>query len=88
MYLCNELAYLGKRVIVSGLNADYETVPFKTTMDLVSIAEYVDKLLAICVKCGNQATINKRIIANNNRIVVGDSEAYEARCRDCYLKGL
>jgi len=82
--VCNELARQGKRVIVAGLDSDYRRKPFETVVNLVSTAEYVDKMRAICVLCGNPAHLTKRTISSSSRVVIGDTEAYEVRCRDCF----
>lgn len=83
--VCNNLARDGKRVIVSGLDSDYALQPFETTMLLVAMSEYVDKFRAVCVKCGNPAHFNKRLHGGTgNRVIVGDVDLYEARCRDCF----
>ena len=82
--ICNELADAGKRVVVAGLDTDYEGKPFETVMGLVCTSEYVDKLLAVCVSCGEPASRTYRTVKSvTGRIAVGDSELYEARCRFC-----
>lgn len=78
------LANGGKRVIVAGLDRDYRTVPFDPIPQLLALAEEITKMLAICVRCGNPATYTQRLIANEERIVIGGAQAYEARCRMCY----
>jgi thymidine kinase len=82
--ICNDLADMGKRVIVSGLDTDYEGKPFETTVSLMCSAEYVDKMLAVCVYCGEPAIHTYRTTKDDSRIVVGDTEVYEARCRRCF----
>ena len=82
--VCNELADQGKRVIVAGLDQDYKGLPFGYMPQLMSIAEYVTKNLAICVKCGNPANRTQRTIHKEEQILVGSTEAYEARCRNCH----
>lgn len=82
--VCNELADKGKRVIVAGLDQDYKGVPFEPIPQLLAIAEYITKTLAICVKCGNPADKTQRTIASKDRVVVGASDSYEARCRKCH----
>ncbi len=80
----------GKRVIVSGLDKDFRGEPFKVMGELLAIADVVDKLYAICVKCGNPATMSQRLIQgepahyNSPVIMVGSSELYEPRCRKCH----
>jgi len=82
--ICDRLAKEGKRVVVAGLDSDYARKPFETITQLVSSAEYVDKMRAICVMCGNPAHLNKRVVSSPSRVVIGDSEMYEARCRNCF----
>ncbi len=83
---CNELADSGKRVIVAGLDLDFRAEPFENMARLMATAEYVEKVLAICMQCGNPASRSQRLVASTNRFVVGDTETYEARCRRCYVK--
>jgi thymidine kinase len=75
------LANRGKRVIVAGLDLDYRGVPFEPLPHLMAMAEYVTKKLAICVICGNPADRSQRIIDVGGQVLVGEAEAYEARCR-------
>ena len=82
--ICDGLAKRGKRVIIAGLDSDFMRKPFSTVTRLISVSEYVDKMLAVCVVCGNPAHLNKRIVSSRSRVVVGDTEAYEVRCRDCF----
>ena len=82
--VCKYLADNGKRVIVAGLDQDYLGKPFENTMRLMAEAEYVTKLLAICVKCGNLANRTQRTVKKKDRIVVGSVGMYEARCRKCF----
>ncbi len=83
---CNALADAGKRVIVAGLDLDYRAEPFENMARLMATAEYVEKVLAICMQCGNPASRSQRLVDSINRFVVGDKETYEARCRRCYIK--
>lgn len=80
-----KLADQGKRVICAGLDTDYRGVPFDPIPQLLAIAEYIDKTLAICVVCGNPAKHTQRVVASNERVLVGATEAYEARCRNCFV---
>lgn len=80
----NALADRGYRVIVAGLDQDYRGEPFGSIPQLMAVAEYVTKNLAICVKCGNPANRTQRTIAKGEQILVGSTEAYEARCRNCH----
>lgn len=82
--ICNDLADKGKRVIVAGLDQDYRGVPFGYMPQLLAIAEYVTKNLAICVVCGNPANRTQRTVHQGDQILVGSTEAYEARCRNCH----
>lgn len=82
--VCNQLADRGLRVIVAGLDQDYKGEPFGYMPQLLAIAEYVTKNLAICVVCGNPANRTQRTIHKGDQILVGSTEAYEARCRNCH----
>ncbi len=82
--VCEDLANGGHRVIVAGLDLDYKGVPFEPMPHLMAVAEYVDKMLAICVICGNPADRSQRIVDSSNRVLVGESDAYEPRCRRCW----
>jgi len=82
--VCNELADDGKRVIVAGLDQDYKGVPFDPMPQLLATAEYITKTLAICVNCGNPADRTQRKTADQDRVVVGAGNIYEARCRKCH----
>ncbi len=88
--ICEYLANKGVRVIVSGLDRDFRGEPFSFMPKLLSLAEYVTKLSAVCVKCHTPATRTQRIIngkpANYHDpiIMVGAKDSYEARCRDCH----
>ncbi len=82
--VCNRLANEGKRVIVAGLDQDYRGVPFEPMPQLLAIAEYITKTLAICVECGNPADKTQRKTASSERVIVGASDIYEARCRKCH----
>lgn len=82
--ICNDLASNGKRVIVSGLDQDYRGIPFEPMPQLLAIAEYISKQLAICVVCGNPADKTQRKITSSERVVVGAADIYEARCRKCH----
>ncbi|HPF35966.1 MAG TPA: thymidine kinase [Candidatus Krumholzibacteria bacterium] len=79
-----KLANQGKRVIVAGLDMDYRGKPFAPMPELMAIAEYVTKQLAICVRCGNPAVHTQRLTHSRDKIVVGAQGTYEARCRRCF----
>lgn len=83
--VCNQLANDGKRVLVAGLDQDYCGIPFEPMPQLLAIAEYITKTLAICVVCGNPADKTQRKIISAERVVVGASDIYEARCRKCHF---
>lgn len=80
----NALAGRGVRVIVAGLDQDYLGRPFEPMPQLMAIAEYVDKTLAICMRCGAPANRTQRLVSSTDRVVVGGSHEYEARCRRCH----
>jgi thymidine kinase len=82
--VAQRLANMGKRVVVAGLETDYLGRPFEQVRDLMTVAEEVTKLLAICVRCGNPAKHTQRLVASEERILVGASGMYEARCRRCF----
>ena len=82
--VCNQLANSGKRVIVAGLDQDYRGIPFEPMPQLLAIAEYITKTLAICMACGNPADKTQRKTTSGERVIVGASDIYEARCRKCH----
>ena len=82
--VCNQLADSGKRVIVAGLDQDFRGRPFDPMPQLLSIAEYITKTLAICVRCGAPANRTQRLVESSDRLLVGDAGDYEARCRLCF----
>ena len=81
----NELAENGKRVIIAGLDQDYTGKPFEPMPQLLSIAEFITKTHAICVKCGATANYSQRTVESEARVEVGASDKYEARCRKCFV---
>jgi thymidine kinase len=83
--VCEALAARGIRVICAGLDQDYQGKPFEPMPQLLAVAEYITKELAICVVCGNPANRSQRISSRGERVVVGASESYEARCRKCHV---
>ncbi|MEA3356412.1 MAG: thymidine kinase [Candidatus Bipolaricaulota bacterium] len=91
--LCENLVALGKRVIVAGLDLTFAGEPFAPMPTLMALGDQVDKLQAVCVKCGKVATRTQRLIdgrpapVNGPVIKVGGKGTYEARCRDCYERG-
>jgi thymidine kinase len=84
VHVAEQLAGEGKRVIVAGLDQDYRGQPFEPMPYLLAVAEYITKTLAICVVCGNPADRTQRKTAGAERVIVGASEVYEARCRRCF----
>jgi thymidine kinase len=80
-----ELANAGKRVIIAGLDQDYTGKPFEPMPHLLSTAEFITKLHAICVKCGATANFTQRTVESEARVEVGASDKYEARCRKCFV---
>jgi thymidine kinase len=82
--VCSILADKGIRVIVAGLDMDYAGKPFGQMPNLLAIADYITKLHAICMKCGNIAGYSYRKTADVGQVVVGEKDAYEARCRTCF----
>ena len=85
--VCEALALRGIRVIVAGLDMDYRGVPFGPMPALLAIAEYVTKVHAICVHCGNLATHSYRLANGDAVVLLGEKEQYEPRCRTCYHQG-
>ena len=81
--VCEQLALKGVRVIVAGLDMDYKGNPFGEMPNLLSIADYITKLHAICMKCGNIANISYRKTADANQVLLGEKDIYEPRCRQC-----
>ena len=82
--VCDALANQGKRVIIAGLDQDYLGKPFEPMPQLLAIAEYITKTLAICMVCGAPANHTQRLVASHERVVVGGQGTYEARCRHCF----
>ena len=85
--VCQTLALRGIRVIVAGLDMDYKGRPFGAMPHLLAVADYITKLHAICVQCGNIANISYRKTAAEGQVLLGEKETYEPRCRKCYQKG-
>ncbi len=82
--LVNDLADAGVRVIVAGLDQDFRRHPFGPMPRILASAEYVDKVHAICVRCSGPAHYSQRIAGGGEQVQVGDTDAYEARCRRCF----
>jgi thymidine kinase len=81
--VCEQLALKGIRVIVAGLDMDYLGRPFGQMPNLLSIADYITKLHAICVKCGNIANVSYRKVTGGGQVLLGEMDVYEPRCRHC-----
>jgi len=82
--VCNELADQGKRVICAGLDQDFRGAPFGPIPELLAIAEYITKTMAVCMMCGQPGTRTQRLQPTGEIVQVGAAEAYEARCRRCH----
>src|SRR5690606_380972 len=82
--LLTELADRGLRVIVAGLDQDFKRRPFGPMPAILAIAEFVDKIHAVCIRCGGPASYSFRTAGGGEQVLVGDTESYEARCRACY----
>ena len=82
--VCDELAFRGIRVIVAGLDMDYLGNPFGQMPFIMAKADYVTKLHAICMKCGNIANYSYRKVPNEDQVMIGAKDVYEPRCRKCY----
>ena len=72
------------RVIIAGLDSDYRGLPFGSMPEIMCEADYLDKLTAICVKCGNPASCTQRITKQKDQVIIGETDIYEARCRNCF----
>jgi thymidine kinase len=83
--VCNELAEKGKRVLVSGLDMDFKGNPFGPMPALMAIAEYVTKVHAVCIRCGNPANYSHRTGSEEKLVVLGETDAYEPLCRKCFI---
>ncbi|MEO6720365.1 MAG: thymidine kinase [Ferruginibacter sp.] len=84
--VCEQLALSGRRVIVAGLDMDFTGKPFGQMPNLLAVADYITKLHAICMKCGNIANISYRKTAEEGQVVLGEKDMYEPRCRNCAKK--
>lgn len=82
--VCNKLANRGMKVVVAGLDQDYEGKPFGPIPEILAIAESILKLKAVCMLCGGPATKSQRLTNESGTVVVGSGESYEARCRACF----
>lgn len=84
--VCSQLADSGMRVIVAGLDMDFKGIPFGPMPHLLAMAEYVTKVHAICVRCGNLAQYSHRTTREESLILLGETENYEPICRNCFVK--
>jgi thymidine kinase len=82
--VCQQLASNGIRVIVAGLDMDYLGNPFGSMPELMAVAEYVTKVHAICVKCGDLAHYSHRLTKNDKLVMIGEKDTYEPVCRHCF----
>ncbi len=82
--VCNKLASKGIRVIIAGLDMDFSGRPFGPMPALMAIAEEVTKVHAVCMKCGGPALYSYRLVNNSQKVMLGEKESYEPRCRACY----
>lgn len=85
--VCNNLANNGKRVIIAGLDMDFQGRPFGCMPQLMAVAEYVTKVHAICMVCGDVASHSFRLSPQKERVLLGETDSYEARCRRCFNLG-
>lgn len=85
--VAGKLARSGKRVILAGLDMDFEGNPFGPMPQLMAMAEYVTKVHAICMKCGDLAAFSFRLSPDKGKVLLGEKESYEARCRKCFFDG-
>ena len=86
--VAQELANRGKRVIIAGLDTDFLGKPFGPMPDLLAVAEDVQKVHAICVKCGSLANHSHRLSKNHELVVLGEKDLYEPLCRNCYNEAI
>lgn len=86
--VCEELALRGCRVVCTGLDMDYLGKPFGPMPRVLAIANYITKIHAICVKCGNPGTHSFRTVKESSQVMLGELESYEARCRNCFNEGM
>jgi thymidine kinase len=85
--VCVQLANRHKRVILAGLDMDFEGKPFGAMPELMAVAEFITKVHAICAVCGNPASYSYRLRPDKNKVLLGETDIYEARCRHCFNLG-
>lgn len=81
---CEEMAHKGKVVVVAGLDGSYMRKPFPNIAELIPLADQIEKLTAVCLRCGRDAPFTKRITKHTEFQLIGGAESYEARCRGCF----
>lgn len=86
--VCDQLANRGIRVIIAGLDMDFLGRPFGPIPALLAKAEYITKVHAICVRCGALANHSYRLVESDSKVLLGEKESYEPRCRECFEKGM
>lgn len=86
--VCNQLANMGKRVVIAGLDMDYLAQPFGAMPHLMAMAEYVTKVHAICMQCGSVAQYSYRFSKSGGQVLLGEKGEYEPRCRACFNQGM
>ena len=86
--VCVKLANSGTRVIAAGLDMDFQGKPFGPMPGLMGVAEYVTKVHAICMQCGEIASYSYRLTTDEGQVMLGETDAYEARCRSCFVNGI
>ena len=86
--VCEQLAANGIRVIIAGLDMDFLGRPFGPIPALLAKAEYITKVHAICVRCGALANHSYRLVESDSKVLLGEKESYEPRCRECFVKGM
>lgn len=86
-YVCDRLALQGIRVIIAGLDMDFQGNPFGPMPALLAKADYITKLHAICVCCGHIASYSYRKVSDKGQLLLGEFDSYEPRCRKCYRDG-
>lgn len=86
--VCNQLANSGKRVIIAGLDMDFEGNPFGSMPNLLAVAEFVTKVHAICTQTGELASFSFRLDESNSQLMLGEKDKYEARSRKAFIEGM
>ena len=84
--VAQKLANQGKRVILAGIDMDFEGLPFEPMPKLMAVAEFVTKVHAICMKCGDLAAFSLRLSDARQKVMLGEKDSYEARCRKCFFE--